>query len=74
MKELIVILLFVMLLTYSIHVYGFLTENGTCNTGKTAIGNSTYILNQSYEDFIKNLTKNNRPMAEIICQDMIDKR
>lgn len=53
-------------------VYGLLTENGSCMNGKVQLGNSSYIINQSYADFIKNLTKDNRPMAEVMCQSMVN--
>jgi len=47
-------------------VYGFLTETGICTDGKFIIGNETQILNQSAANYIKNLTSDNRLMAEMI--------
>ncbi len=52
--------------------YGVLTENGTCTNGNITIGNNSKILNQSSADFLKNLTMDNQPMAEIICAAMLN--
>lgn len=54
------------------HVYGIVTENGTCTNGVVFVGNKTYILNQSYADFIKNLTYDNRILAEILCEQILN--
>ena len=51
---------------------GLLTENGTCTNGKIIIGNETKILNQSAYSFFKNLTLDNRLMAEVLCQAMLN--
>lgn len=51
-------------------VYGILTENGTCTNANVTIGNTTILLNQSYSDFIKNLTRDNQPLAELMCHIM----
>jgi len=53
-------------------VYGFLTETGICTDGKFIIGNETQILNQSAANYIKNLTSNNRLMAEMVCHSMLN--
>jgi hypothetical protein len=50
------------------NVNGTLTENGICTNGKVTIGNETRILNQSAHSYFKNLTMDNRLMAEIMCQ------
>ena len=52
--------------------YGMLTENGICTNGKITIGNDSKILNQSSADFLKNLTMDNRPMAQIVCDAMLN--
>lgn len=52
--------------------FGMLTDNGICTNGKITIGNDSKILNQSSADFLKNLTMDNRPMAEIICDAMLN--
>ena len=57
---------------YCPKVYGVLTENGTCTNENLTIGNTTYILNQTLSDFIKRLTQDNRPLAELICQNMLN--
>ncbi len=54
------------------HVYGMLTDNGICTDGNTTIGNETSILNQTAADFIKNLTRDNRIMAEMFCHSMLN--
>ena len=53
-------------------VYGFLTETGICTDGKFIIGNETQILNQSAANYIKNLTSDNRLMAEMVCHSMLN--
>lgn len=52
--------------------YGLLTETGICTNGKIIIGNETQILNQSAADYIKNLTTDNRLLAEMVCQSMLN--
>ena len=54
------------------HVYGVLTDNGICTNGNITIGNETLILNQTAADFIKNLTLDNRIMAEMFCHSMLN--
>jgi hypothetical protein len=49
-----------------------LTDNGICTNGNITIGNETLILNQTAADFIKNLTLDNRIMAEMICHSMLN--
>ena len=51
---------------------GFLTETGICTDGKVIIGNETQILNQSAANYIKNLTSDNRLMAEMVCHSMLN--
>ncbi|HJR83902.1 MAG TPA: hypothetical protein VJ772_00890 [Nitrososphaeraceae archaeon] len=57
---------------FSSNVYGLLTDNGTCTNGRIILGNETQILNESAADFIKNMTTDNRVMAEIFCQAMLN--
>jgi hypothetical protein len=59
-------------LVYCIRVYGVLTENSTCTDGRIRIGNETRILNQTAAEYIKNLTKDNRVMAEMMCHSMLN--
>ena len=54
------------------HVYGMLTDNGICTNGNITIGNETLILNQTAADFVKNLTLDNRIMAEMFCDSMLN--
>jgi hypothetical protein len=49
-----------------------LTENGTCTDGRITIGNETRILNQTAAEYITNLTKDNRVMAEMMCHSMLN--
>jgi hypothetical protein len=59
-------------IVYCIRVYGVLTDNGTCTDGSITIGNETRILNQTAAEYIKNLTKDNRVMAEMMCHSMLN--
>ena len=54
------------------HVYGVLTDKGICTNGNITIGNETLILNQTAAEFIKNLTLDNRIMAEMFCHSMLN--
>ena len=56
------------------NVFGFLSENGTCYSGNVTIGNTSYIESQSYAQLIENLTIDNRPLAEVICENMLNLR
>lgn len=58
--------------TYRLSTNGLLTENGTCTNGNVTIGNRTFILKQTFANFIKNLTYDNRPLADIICQSLLN--
>ena len=62
----------VIFIQFNQDIYGVLTENGTCTNGNITIGNNSKILNQTSADFLKNLTMDNRPMAEIICAAMLN--
>ena len=62
----------VIFIQFNQDTYGVLTEDGTCTNGNITIGNNSKILNQSSADFLKNLTMDNRPMAEIICAAMLN--
>jgi hypothetical protein len=57
---------------FSSHVYGVLTDDGVCTNGNMTIGNETLILNQTAADYIKNLTLDNRIMAEMLCHSMLN--
>jgi hypothetical protein len=59
-------------IVYCIRAYGVLTENGTCTDGRITIGNETRILNRTVVEYIKNLTKDNRVMAEMMCHSMLN--
>jgi hypothetical protein len=57
---------------YCIRANGILTENGTCTDGIITIGNDTQILNETAAEYIKNLTKDNRLMAEMLCHSFLN--
>lgn len=57
---------------FSYNVYGLLTDDGICTNETITIGNETQILNESAADFIKNLTTDNRVIAEIFCEAMLN--
>jgi hypothetical protein len=57
---------------YRSSVSGILTENGTCTDGNVVVGNRTYNSNQTYAEWIRNLTNDNRPLAELICQTILN--
>ena len=57
---------------FSSHVYGMLTDDGVCTNGNMTIGNETLILNQTAADYIKNLTPDNRIMGEMLCHSMLN--
>jgi hypothetical protein len=59
-------------IVFCIRAYGTLTENGTCTDGRITIGNESRILNQTAAEYIKNLTKDNRVMAEMMCHSMLN--
>ena len=52
--------------------FGELTENGTCTNGKIVTGNETRILNQTAAEYLKNLSANNRVMAEMVCHTLLN--
>jgi len=78
LKESILICLVLALLTFFpsyFHfrqAHGILTENGICTNGNVTIHNQTQILNQSAGEYIKNLTTDNRLMAEIMCHALLN--
>jgi hypothetical protein len=50
-------------------IYATLYENGTCaNNNVTKGANQSENVNRLNEDYFKNLTKDNRQLAELICQ------
>ena len=54
------------------YIYGVLTDDGVCMNGNVTIGNKTLILNQTAADYIKNLTSDNRLMAQMMCHAMLN--
>lgn len=52
--------------------HGSLTEDGICSNGQVSVGNEPLILNQPAADYIKNLTMDNRPLAEMMCHAMLN--
>jgi hypothetical protein len=54
------------------NIHALLTETGICTNGNVTIGNETHILNQSAADYIKNLTKDNRLIAEMLCHSLLN--
>jgi hypothetical protein len=57
---------------YRLYVDGILTENGSCTNGNATIGNESRFLNESADDYLKNLSADNRLMAEILCHGMLN--
>jgi hypothetical protein len=54
-------------------VYAILTENGTCTSGNaTKVVNQVININQFNEEYFKNLTSDNRQLAELVCQKMLN--
>jgi hypothetical protein len=69
----IVVLICVPLNVYIRSANGILAENGTCTNGNVTIGASQVNdTNRSTGDFFKNLTADNRHLAELICQNMLN--
>jgi len=57
LKDSIFIYLFIAIIFFPVFsVSGVLTENGTRTDGNITVVNRSYILNQTYADFIRNLT------------------
>ena len=80
MNEAVIILIFVFItLSYvPLNVYirpvnAILAENGTCTNGNVTIGASQVNdANRTTGDFFKNLTADNRQLAELMCQNMLN--
>ena len=52
-------------------IHAILTENGTCtNANVTKGANQVTNRSQINEEYFKNLTSDNRQLAELICQNM----
>lgn len=66
-------LIYVPLNMYVRSATAILAENGTCTDGNITIGagqvNNT---NRPTGDFFKNLTADNRQLAELMCQNMLN--
>jgi len=50
-------------------IHAILTENGTC-TNVTKGANQVINRNRINDEYFKNLTSDNRQLAELICQNM----
>lgn len=74
----ILIFVFIALINVPLNVYtrpahALLAENGTCTNGNVTIGASqANDTNRSTGDLFKNLTADNRQLAELICQNMLN--
>ena len=54
-------------------IYAILYENGTCTSENVTKGaNQSVNVNQLNEEYFKNLTKDNRQLAELICQKTLN--
>lgn len=54
-------------------IYAILYENGTCTDVNVTKGaNQGVNVNRLNEEYFKNLTKDNRQLAELICQKMLN--
>jgi hypothetical protein len=54
-------------------IYAILYENGTCaNSNVTKGANQGVKVSQLNEEYFKNLTRDNRQLAELICQNILN--
>ena len=54
-------------------IHAILYENGTCTSGNVTKGaNQLMNRNRSMDNFFRNLTRDNRQLAELMCQNMLN--
>ena len=54
-------------------IHAILYENGTCTSGNVTKGaNQAMNRNRSMDDFFRNLTRDNRQLADLMCQNMLN--
>jgi hypothetical protein len=74
---LIMIIAFIFILNFSLNlrfIQAFLTENGTCINDNLSRGSNQVINGDQFiggEEF-KNITRDNRQLAELICQNRLN--
>ena len=54
-------------------IHAILYENGTCTNGNVTKGDNQVInRNRSMDNFFRNLTRDNRQLADLMCQNMLN--
>ena len=54
-------------------IHAILYENGTCTSGNVTKGaNLLMNRNRSMDNFFRNLTRDNRQLADLMCQNMLN--
>jgi hypothetical protein len=54
-------------------IYAILYDNGTCTNGNVTKGaNQVINRNRSMDNFFRNLTRDNRQLADLMCQNMLN--
>jgi len=54
-------------------IHAILYENGTCTNGNVTKGaNQVINRNRSMDNFFRNLTRDNRQLADLMCQNMLN--
>jgi ABC-type siderophore export system fused ATPase/permease subunit len=81
MKKSAIVWIFIAIITISLplmnvyirFIHAILSENGTCTYGNVTKGvNQVINRNRINEEYFKNLTRDNRQLAELICQNMLN--
>ena len=54
-------------------IHAILYENGTCTSGNVTKGADQLMnRNRSMDNFFRNLTRDNRQLADLMCQNMLN--
>jgi len=54
-------------------IHAILYENGTCTSGNVTKGaNQLMNRNRSMDNFFRNLTRDNRQLADLMCQNVLN--
>lgn len=54
-------------------IHAILYENGTCTSGNVTKGADQVMnRNRSMDNFFRNLTRDNRQLADLMCQNMLN--